>query len=206
MDYTNQSISSHNDESIKSTIHAVGDFSPLDGSGLTPPAVPPMSDTADEWTALLEGDGLTPPPIPPTLLPLDSVGDESGIFDIRGLTPPPIPPRSRSLSPAADPTGLWEESGLTPPTMSLGLEIIPTQSDGSKLETDPIVTAGMGSVGPSKSPKIDLGTVELTDTESHSSSSMDISSEDEPRPRIPTPPVLGLTTEQMEGTNNIYSS
>ena len=140
------------------------------------------------------------------LLPLDLVGDESGIFDIHGLTLPPIPPRSRSLSPMADPVGLWEESGLTPPTMSLGLEIIPTQSDGSKLETDPIVTTGMGSAGPSKSPKIDLGTVELTDTESHSSSSMDISSENEPRPQIPTPPVLGLTTEQMEGTNNIYSS
>ena len=93
--------------------------------------------------------------------------------------------------------------------MSLGLENIPMKSNGSKSETKPIATAGMGTVGRLKSPKIDLGTVELTEShksESHSQSSMDISSEDELQPRILTPPVVGLTTEQMERTNNIHSS
>ena len=168
------------------TIHAIGDFSVLlDGGGLTPPAVPPVSDAVDEWTALLEGSGLTPPSIPPSLLPPDLFGDESGIFDIHGLTPPPIPPCSRSLSPVGTPVGLQMESGLTLPTMSLGLENIPTKSDGSKLETKPIATAGMGIAGQLKSPKIDLGTVELTEShksESQSQSSMDISSEDELQP------------------------
>ena len=133
-----------------------GDFATLlDGGVLTSPAVPPTSDAMDEWAALLAGGGLTPPPILPTLLPIDLIGEESGMTDTGGLTPPPHSP---SLSPTGDIAGIWDASGFTLPTILLGLENPSTNSerlvavssgggDGSDSEPQSIATAGMRAAG-----------------------------------------------------------
>ena len=72
----------------------------------------------------------------------DAVDEWTALLEGGGLTPPPIPP---SLLP---PDSFGDKSRIF-------------KSDGSKSETKPVATAGMGTTGQSKSPKIDLGTVEL---------------------------------------------
>ena len=176
-------------------------------------------DAAGDFSAILEGGGLTPPPLPPAILPLQSIGEDSGILDYCGFTPPPMPAPGVLLGFAGNCAGMGDESGLTQPITSLNLEYVPASSRNSDLQSDSngdraqspqdIPTAATGIAGQSDWPNINLGTVELMDTETRksrcsSASSMDISSEDEPQSSARPPCVVGLTTEQMEGTNYIH--